>query len=712
METKLRDEHGNPKYTNRLIHASSPYLVQHAHNPVDWYEWGDEALAVARQENKPVLVSIGYAACHWCHVLAHESFDDEETAALQNQLFVNIKVDREERPDIDSLYMSALQAMTRQGGWPLNVFCLPDGTPFYGGTYFPPDEKARRYGMPSWKQVLRSVAEAYNTRRADIEQTGRELVEHLASVATAGAVAEGESTDLPVILLAAVEQLAQSFDGREGGFGGAPKFPQPMTLEFLLRAHLRGDARALPMLDLTLRKMARGGMYDQLGGGFHRYSVDAHWLVPHFEKMLYDNALLARLYMEAFQATGQLAYRRIAEETLGYLLRDMRHPEGGIFSTEDADSLPHPGAPHAEEGLFYVWTPDELRELLGQDAALFAQIYDVSVKGNFEGRNILNLPRELDTIARVTGVSVERLEQVANRGRERLFKARLARPRPFRDEKIITAWNGMALRAFATATMALAGEPAAESYRQAAQAIATFALSRLRRPDGRLLRSWKDGRPGPLGFLDDYALLIGGLISLHAADGDPRWLGESIALADAMLDLFWDETLGGFYDTARDQENLITRPRDVSDNAAPSGNSAAVESLLRLAALTGSEIYAERARQVLAAMSAMLARFPAGFGQLLCAADFATAQVREVAIVGDPANPATQALLAEAQRPYRPNLVLARLTPGDTAAAALTPLLQNRDPLDGHPTAYVCAGFVCKLPVTTPEALREQLTNG
>jgi uncharacterized protein YyaL (SSP411 family) len=707
METKHRDEHGNPSYTNRLIDAASPYLVQHAHNPVDWYEWGDEALEKARREDKPLLVSVGYAACHWCHVMSSESFDDEATAALQNELFVNIKVDREERPDVDHVYMAAVQAMTGQGGWPLNVFCLPDGTPFYGGTYFPPDDKAARYRIPSWTQVLRSVAEAYRTRRDELAATGKELVAHIGALAAAPAPESAPALPGEELILGAVEALSRQFDPREGGLGGAPKFPQPMTLELLLRAHLRGDGRALPMLELTLRKMARGGIYDQVGGGFHRYSTDARWLVPHFEKMLYDNALLARLYVEAFQVTGDPAYRIVAEETLAYLTRELRHPEGGFYSTQDADSLSYPGAPHAEEGAFYVWTPAELREQLGEDAALFAHLYDVSRQGNFDGKNILNLPRDAAEVARVTGATPERLEQVAARGRRKLYAARARRPWPFRDEKVITAWNGMVLRAFAAAAGALGDA----GYLAAAQGCARFLLAYLRRPDGRLLRSWKDGRPGPLGFLEDYALFVDGLIALHAADGDPDWLREAIALADAMLDLFWDEAAGGFFDSARDQEALVVRPRDVGDNATPSGHSVAAEALLRLAALTGHERYRERAEAVIAGQATMMARFPAGFGRMLCAADLALAPIKELAVVGDPTRPETRALLDVALRAYRPHLVLARLTPGDAEAAALTPLLQDREAIAGLPTAYVCERFACKLPVQTPAALETQLAS-
>jgi hypothetical protein len=703
--TAHRDAQGNPKYTNRLIHAASPYLVQHSNNPVDWYEWGDEALARARTEDKPLLLSVGYASCHWCHVMSNESFDDEATAALQNELFINIKVDREERPDVDSVYMAAVQAMTGQGGWPLNVFCLPDGTPFYGGTYFPPDDKAARLNMPSWKQVLRSVADAYQSRRDDVTSSAQALAEHLGRMGAAPAEAGFSLPPAQDLIGSAVDRLAQEFDARAGGFGGAPKFPQPMTLELLLRAHLRGDNRALPMLGLTLEKMARGGMYDQVGGGFHRYSVDARWLVPHFEKMLYDNALLARLYVEAWQVTGDPLQRRVAEETLAYFAREMRHPDGGFFSTQDADSLPHPDADHAEEGAFYVWTPDEVREQLGEDTALFCQLYDVSRQGNFEGKNILNLPRERAALARVTGVSAERLEQVAARGRERLYAARARRPWPFRDEKIITAWNAMAMRAL----VAAAGAFDEASYLDLARQNAAFLLATLRRPDGRLLRSWKDGRPGPLGFLDDHALLLDGLIALHGLDGDPRWLREALGLADTMIDLFWDEGLGGFYDTARDQEALISRPRELGDNATPSGNSVAAEALLRLTALSGVERYRELAERLLQGLGPVLVRFPQGFGRLLCAADIAATPLAEVAIVGEPGAADTRALLAELYRAYRPHVVVARLRPGDAAAAALTPLLQDREAVGGRATAYVCRNFVCKLPVSEPQDLAAQL---
>ncbi|WP_298482773.1 thioredoxin domain-containing protein [uncultured Chloroflexus sp.] len=684
---------------NRLAHEASPYLQQHADNPVDWYPWGEEALERARREDKPLLVSIGYAACHWCHVMAHESFADPEVAAIQNEHFINIKVDREERPDLDSIYMAAAQALTGRGGWPLNVFCLPDGTPFYAGTYFPPDTKAARYRMPSWRQVLLSIAEAYRTRRADVTASAHELLDHIKRLAQP--LPETASVD-GALVMAAAEKIGREFDPQYGGFGDAPKFPQPLVLEFLLRAHLRGDVQALPMLHQTLEQMARGGMYDQVGGGFHRYSVDARWLVPHFEKMLYDNALLAEVYHLAALVTGDPFLARIADETFAYMLRDLRHPDGAFFSSEDADSLPVPGAAHAEEGAFYVWTPDELRLALGDDATLVSAYYGVTRQGNFEGKSILYVPRPPAAVAAMLGVPVERIEATVARARPILRAFREQRPRPFRDEKIITAWNAMAIRALATASARV------PEYLPAAQQCADFVLTNLRRADGRLLRSWKDGRPGPAGFLDDYALLCDALIELHAASGKPNYLATAVELANAMLDLFWDAPAWMFFDTGSDQPALVTRPRDLSDNAVPSGSAAAAMALLRLYAITGREIYATRAEQVLQQVAPMLSRFPLGFGRMLCAADLAIGPIRELAIIGPPDHPATQALVAEARAAYRPRLVIARAEPGDPVAA-LSPLFADRGMVDGQPTAYLCEQFTCLLPVTTPEALRAQL---
>ncbi|GIV88531.1 MAG: thioredoxin domain-containing protein [Chloroflexus sp.] len=684
---------------NRLASEASPYLQQHADNPVDWYPWGEEALERARREDKPLLVSIGYAACHWCHVMAHESFADPEIAAIQNEYFINIKVDREERPDLDSIYMAAAQALTGRGGWPLNVFCLPDGTPFFAGTYFPPDAKANRYRMPSWRQVLLSIAEAYRTRRDDLTASAQELLNHIKLLAQP--LPETATVD-EALLMEAAAKLEREFDPQYGGFGDAPKFPQPLVLEFLLRTHLRGQVQALPMLHQTLEQMAHGGMYDQVGGGFHRYSVDTRWLVPHFEKMLYDNALLAEVYHLAALVTGDPFLAQIADETFAYLLRDLRHPEGAFFSSEDADSLPVPGAAHAEEGAFYVWTPDELRLALGDDATIVGAYYGVTRQGNFEGKSILYVPRSASAVAARLGVPVERVTETVERARPILRAFREQRPRPFRDEKIITAWNALAIRALATASARV------PEYLSAARQCADFLLANLRRADGRLLRSWKDGRPGPAGFLDDYALLCDALLELHAAGGETYYLATAIELAEAMLDLFWDAQSWMFFDTGRDQPALVTRPRDLSDNATPSGTSAATMALLRLYALTGNDLFATRAEQVLQQVAPMLIRFPLGFGRMLCAADLMIGPIRELAIIGPSDHPATQALLAVARSAYRPRLVIAHAEPGDPITEQVA-LLAGRTLIDGQPTAYLCERFACRLPVTTPEALLEQL---
>ncbi|HMO56286.1 MAG TPA: thioredoxin domain-containing protein [Roseiflexaceae bacterium] len=689
-----------PQHPNRLAHETSPYLLQHADNPVDWYPWGDEALAAAQAADRPILLSIGYSACHWCHVMAHESFEDAATAQLMNTHFINIKVDREERPDLDTIYMTAVQAMTGGGGWPMTVFLTPDGVPFYGGTYFPPED---RYQMPSFSRVLLAVADAYANRRDELLRAGRELTDRMRT-ATAMRLPAGQI--MPALLDEAYASLREQFDTEFGGFGNAPKFPQPMTLEFLLRyAHRTGEPAAFAMLSQTLRAMAEGGIYDQLGGGFHRYSVDAQWLVPHFEKMLYDNALLARVYGETYQATGDRFFRRMTEETLDYLVREMRHSDGGFFSTQDADSLPEAGAQHKHEGAFFVWTPAELREVLGADALLVGEYYGVSERGNFEGRNILHVRRPVAELARVTGTPVAEIEATLARSRSRLLAARAARPLPDRDEKILTSWNGMVIRALATAAIACDRD----DYRVAAIAAARFTLRELRCADGRLLRSWKDGRAGTTtAFLEDYALLADGLLALYDATFDPAWLAEARTLADTLIEHFWDESIDGFYDTAADQEQLILRPRDTGDNATPCGNSAAADVLLRLATIYDLPHYRAMALRLLGSMASFLARYPTGFGRYLAAAEYALDRSCEVVIVGDPADPATQALIDAARRPFLPARVLV-LQPANQAPVIDSPLLIGRAMLDGRPTAYVCEQYTCRLPVTSVEALRAQL---
>jgi uncharacterized protein len=679
---------------NRLAAETSPYLRQHADNPVDWYPWGEEAFERARSEDRPVLLSVGYSACHWCHVMEHESFEDATTASVMNDLFINVKVDREERPDVDSLYMTAVQTMTGHGGWPMTVFLRPDGTPFYGGTYFPPQP---RHGLPSFRQILSAVAEAYRTRRDEVDHTAANLLEALERSTRL----QGPSSTLdPSILDDAYRTLASRYDARHGGFGGAPKFPQPMSLEVLLRHHARtGDEPSLRMLLHTLRQMARGGMYDQVGGGFHRYSVDAHWLVPHFEKMLYDNALLARLYLHAYQATGDGELRRVAAEILGYVRREMTSPEGGFYSAQDADS-------EGVEGKFYVWTPEEVDAALGpEDGPLFRRFYDITADGNFEGKSIPWVQGDVAEVAKAEGVAADRLEALLARGRDALYDARARRVWPARDDKVITAWNAMMLQAFAVAAR-VAGDDEA---REAAVRNAEFLLRELR-PGGELKRTWRAGRARIDAFLEDYALLAEALLALYEATFDPRWVAEARALADRMLELFWDEEAGMFHDTRAGGEELVVRPRSVDDNATPSGNSAATLALLRLSAFTGEPSYERVAVRVLRSMGGLMQRMPLAFGHLLAALDFHLATPREVVVAGYAGADGTRALLDVVAEWYRPNVIVALRRPDDDDSVAdMVPLLAGRAPVGGQPAAYVCRRFTCRQPVTEPDALRAEL---
>ncbi|MBO0798298.1 MAG: thioredoxin domain-containing protein [Blastocatellia bacterium] len=696
METKHikhTNEDGTPKYTNRLINETSPYLLQHAHNPVEWYPWGEEALARARAEDKPVHLSIGYSACHWCHVLAHESFENEATAELLNENFINIKVDREERPDLDAIYMNAVQMMTGSGGWPLTIFMTPDGRPFYGGTYFPPVD---RYGMPGFPRLLVAIADAYQTRRNELEQSAGELLGQLERV---DKISRQEGELETAILDEAAGRLLHSLDPKDGGFGGKPKFPPSMTLTFLLRHYRRTrDESALRGVELTLEKMARGGIYDQLGGGFHRYSVDEKWLVPHFEKMLYDNALLSRVYLDAFLATGNPFYRRIATETLDYVRREMMGPEGGFYSSQDADS-------EGEEGKFFVWTPGEVAALLGEeDARLFCRYYDVSEGGNFESHSILHVPDEIAAIAKLMGVTKERLTEALERGRSVLFTAREQRIKPQRDEKMLTGWNALMMRSFAEAARVLGRS----DYLEVAVRNADFLLTYLRR-DGRLLRTYKDGESKLNGYLEDYAYLIDGLLALYEATFAQRWFVEARALAERMIEGFWDSEDGGFFFTSSDHEQLITRTKDFYDNAIPSGNSVAAHVLLRLSLFTGEDRYRRLAEEILKLLKNVLLRAPSAFGHLLCALDLCLASPCEIAIAGDPAAEETKALLAEVFGSYLPNKVVALAAPGDLKQEIK--LLENRAEVDGKATAYVCHNFYCEAPVTSPEQLKVILRN-
>ncbi len=678
---------------NRLANETSPYLLQHKDNPVDWYPWGEEALERARREDKPILLSVGYSACHWCHVMERESFEDEQTARMMNEHFVNVKVDREERPDIDSIYMSAVQALTRHGGWPMTVFLTPDGAPFYGGTYFPP---VPGRGLPSFQQVLLSLADAYENRRDEVLRSAESVRDFL----KASTSAEIPRSALgPELLYAAAENLKAQLDRRRGGFGGAPKFPQPMNLEVLMRHyHRTGDREALEGVEITLRAMANGGIYDQLGGGFARYAVDDRWLVPHFEKMLYDNALLSRAYLEAYQATGNGFYRRVAEETLDYVVRDMTSPEGGFYSAEDADS-------EGEEGKFYVWTPEEIRDILDPELAELAiRYWGVTEAGNFEGKNILHVPRSAEAAAAELGLSSDELRERLEEARTGLLAAREERVRPGRDDKVLAAWNGLMLRSFALAARVLDRE----DYREVASRNASFLLEKLL-DGGRLRRSYKDGRARFNGYLEDYAMVADGLVALYEATFETRWLAAADALGDALFELFWDAGSQGFYDTPVDHEELVTRPRDIYDNATPSGNSVAVEVLLKLALLLDRDDYRQRAEAVLENLSGGMEQLPAAFGRLLAALDFYLSRTREVAVVGAPEAPDTRELIGVVYAGYLPNKVVAGRAPDDDEAAGLVPLLEERPARDGRATAYVCEGYVCQNPTTDPLELERQL---
>jgi len=674
---------------NRLAETTSPYLLQHANNPVDWYPWGDDALVRARAEDRPILLSVGYAACHWCHVMERESFEDAETAAVMNEHFVCVKVDREERPDVDAIYMDAVQAMTGHGGWPMTVFLTPDGEPFYAGTYFPNED---RHGMPSFRRVLETVAQAWRDRRGELVETGRQVVSGIGRVGSLSASNDPLSEDL---LTGVTRVMNAVFDREWGGFGGAPKFPQPMNLEFLLRMHVRGDPDALGMLTTTLDRMAAGGMYDQIGGGFHRYAVDGRWHVPHFEKMLYDNAQLARLYTRAWKVTGDSRYRGVAVETLEYLMREMRHERGGFFSSQDADT-------EGEEGLTYTWSWDELVSICGEEAAT---ALGATPRVNWEGSNVLWRPVPLETVASEFALSVAELGHAIETARPKLLERRSARPQPGLDDKVLAAWNGLAIAAFAEAGAAF-GEP---RYVDAAADAARFVLSGLRRDDGRLLRSWRDGRPGGPGYADDYALVIEGLLALAEASLDPQWIAEAKSLADGLVRLFHDAEGGGFFQTGVDAESLVIRPKELFDNAVPSGNSAAADVLQRLALLYADADYERAGVGALRLVRDVIDRAPTGFGHALCALDLYLSRAPEIAIVGDPSGEDTRALAGEVWRRFVPSHVMAAGGPDEPASEGI-PLLAGRPLVDGRAAAYVCEHFVCGLPVTEPQDLALQLS--
>ena len=674
---------------NRLANETSPYLLQHANNPVDWYPWGEEALQRSKNEDKPILLSIGYSACHWCHVMERESFEDEATASLMNEYFVSIKVDREERPDLDAVYMEAVQMLTGSGGWPMTVFLTPEGKPFYGGTYFPPVD---RFNMPGFPRLLESVARSYRDSRSEIDRVTNQITEQLGRT---GQIPKGDSPVTVETLHQAYTVLATNFDYQNGGHGTAPKFPQAMNLEVLLRYYRHGyNDRALEMVDLTLEKMARGGIYDQIAGGFARYSTDAYWLVPHFEKMLYDNALLSRLYLHAHQATGRGMYRRIAEETLDYILREMTGPEGGFYSATDADS-------EGEEGKFFVWTPAEIEAVLGDEAGIFSGFFGVTQAGNFEGNNILNIKQKASDYARQQGIALERLVDVVERGKNSLLTEREKRVHPLLDDKVLASWNGMMLRSFSEAGSALSRE----DYLDAAIKNASFLLETMR-PHGKLLRTYRAGQAKLSGFLEDYSFVADGLLALYEATFNQRWLAASVDLADRMIQLFWDDGVGGFYDTSIEHDQLVVRPRDVLDNAQPCGGSVATEVLLKLAVITGNEEYRVKAATPLRTLKDLMGRAPAGTGQWLAALDFYVSTPKEVVIIGPREDSKTAALLQTVNGNFHPNKVLVG---AENEGEHGLPLLASRGMINGEPTAYVCENYTCQLPVTTPEELSVQL---
>jgi len=675
---------------NRLANESSPYLLQHANNPVDWHPWSDEAIAIAKQLDRPIFLSIGYSACHWCHVMEHESFESETIARQLNDGFVSIKVDREERPDLDQIYMTAVQMMTGRGGWPMTVFLTPELKPFYCGTYFPPES---RYGMPGFPQVLSAVVEAWKNRRDDLIAQADDLTKHVQDASAAGTTS---GVVLPVDLARlATASLERNFDHRHGGFGGAPKFPHPMDLRVMLRAWQRNpQQQTLGMVTFTLDKMAGGGIYDQLGGGFHRYSVDDHWLVPHFEKMLYDNALLTLAYLESWQATGRDADRRTVCETLDYVLREMTDPSGGFYSTQDADS-------EGVEGKFYVWTPAEIELILGVDRAkLFCQYFDVSPSGNFEHANILNRPKTLEQLAALVGKDATELAKQFEQDKGTLLNIRNGRTWPGLDDKVLVSWNGLMIDAMAQAGAAM-GEM---RYVDAAVKAAEFILRNLRRGDGRLLHTWRHGRARFDAYLDDYACFINTLVSVYEATFAEHWIDEAVRLADLMIEHFADRAAGGFFYTADDHEQLISRQKDIQDSSTPSGNAMAATALLRLGHLCGRADYLAAAESVLQMGAELMQKAPAAAGQLVIAADLLQGPTVEWVLVGNPKQSDTQAVIARLRQVFRPNKVIA-FRSAESTSSHLSPLFKGRAMVDGQPTLYICEQFTCQSPIVGRDAI-------
>ncbi|MGB7873058.1 MAG: thioredoxin domain-containing protein [Anaerolineales bacterium] len=676
---------------NRLSKSTSPYLLQHAENPVDWHPWGEEALTKASQENKPIFLSIGYAACHWCHVMAHESFEDPAIAALMNEHFINIKVDREERPDLDSIYMSATQAMTGSGGWPMSVFLTPDLQPFYAGTYFPP---VRRYNMPSFREVLLALANAWKNEPEKALESAQRVTAHIQGQS---ALSQFELTLKLEHLDGAVKTLREGYDWGYGGWGEAPKFPQPMTIEFLLRRHVAGNQEALKPAVHVLEAMMRGGMYDVVGGGFSRYSVDNFWRVPHFEKMLYDNALLARAYLHAWQVTQKPEFKRVVKETLDFVAREMTHPEGGFYSSLDADS-------EGEEGKFYVWSRDEIREQLKDKSDFFEAAYGITENGNWEGKTVLQRALDDATLAARFNLAAGTVPAKLSECHSKLLTARAKRVRPGTDDKVLTAWNGLMLATVAEAARIFDGEERTQ-YSSMATRSGEFLLTAVR-PDGHLHRSWRDGNVTDEVFLEDYAALILGLLELYQTDFEVRWFASALQLADDMIERFNDPE-GGFFDTPADGESLVIRPKALQDNAVPSGSALACEALLMLAAFSDRGRYRDLAEKALKNIGEAAVRYPTAFARWLSAADFALGNVKQVAVLGDALESNLEALIRVVRSEYRPNVVMA--ASAYPLANEAPPLLSDRPLINDKATAYVCEGFVCQQPVTHAKELKQQL---
>jgi uncharacterized protein YyaL (SSP411 family) len=710
----------NLSHSNRLAKEKSPYLLQHAHNPVDWYPWGEEAFEKARKENKPIFLSIGYSTCHWCHVMAHESFENAETAAIMNRDFVNIKVDREERPDVDRVYMTFVQATTGGGGWPMSVWLTPDLKPFVGGTYFPPED---RYGQPGFRKVLERIATAWKQDHAKIAESGSKIVEALRESQSSTADANAK-IDIGVFKIA-YEQLSRSFDEKEGGFGTAPKFPRPVALNFLTRFYARDPKsdtgkHALEMDLVTLRKMAAGGMHDHLGGGFHRYSVDRYWHVPHFEKMLYDQAQLANAYLDGFQITQDRQYADVARNILDYVVRDMTSKGGGLFSAEDADSLFEQGKPEHGEGAFYVWTEKQIDSALGDDAAVFKFHFGVQPQGNapegsdpqdeFRGKNILIQRHTIAETAKHFKKSEDDVRQLLIRSREKLLPIRNQRPRPHLDDKIIAAWNGLMISAYARAAQML-DEPC---YLESATRAASFLRANLYDEKTKMLyRNYRDGRSAIEGFADDYAFVIEGLLDLYEASFDIEWLKFALELQETQDRLFFDEKAAGYFSTSGKDASVVLRMKDDNDSAEPAASSIAAINLLRLAQFRDDKKLEERGRKTIEAFAPTVSHFASAMPQLLVALDFSLSKPRQIVIAGKIDNDGTKALLKEVHRHFLPNkiVILADGGEGQKFFGESNEAIRAMSPVDGKPAAYVCENFTCKAPVTDPKALRDLLSN-